>query len=451
MASRRTRWVVVVVPALVVGAIELLSDTILDPYIPFPWDTIGVMLVVAGFSAGFTRWAFGRQDQLTMTLEARNAEVEARAASASALHDVSLAIASAADIDATLQTTVDSARSLLHAELALLVLTGTDGRPGLRAASGPAAAFDVSGAQDGDEVQRFLRDEASSILAAPLRRGGATIGSLAVVGRTRSGPEVRDLETLSSLANQAAVAIENDRLATELRRTAVQHERERIATEIHDGLAQVLGYVNTKSQAVEGLLEAGRLAEARLQMAELSAAARSIYVDVREAIVGLSVAPPDDVELSTRVRTYAARYAEAAKLAVIVEIGHAEAVDRLPSPEREAVFGIVREALTNVRKHAAAQRVTVDIDVRDRELLVEVVDDGRGFDPDRLDTGSGDWPHYGMTTMRRRAAAIGGRISWVSEPGAGCRVELAVPLGRIDDGDVGSMTTAAAPETGPEP
>jgi two-component system nitrate/nitrite sensor histidine kinase NarX len=435
MPFRRSRWVVIIVPALVVGTIELLSDTILDTYIPFPWDTIMVMLVVAGFSAGFARWAFGRQDQLTATLEARNAEVEARAASASALHAVSLAIASTADIDTTLRTTVDSARSLLRADLALLILTGTDGRPGLRATSGPAAAFDRSGGHDGGDVSRFLRDGSSSILAAPLRRGGATIGSLAVVGRAGSGPEVRDLETLSSLANQAAVAIENDRLGAELRRTAVQHERERIATEIHDGLAQVLGYVNTKSQAVEGLLGAGRIDEARFQMSELSAAARSIYVDVREAIVGLSAGPDDDLDLSTQVRTYAARYAEAAKLAVTVEIGRPETVDGLPAPVRAAVFGIIREALTNVRKHAGARRVTVEMGTREGDLLVAVIDDGRGFDPDRLDSGSGDWPHYGMTTMSRRAAETGGRITWTSEPGAGCRVELAVPLDRPDDAE----------------
>ena len=92
---------------------------------------------------------------------------------------------------------------------------------------------------------------------------------------------------LSSLANQAAIAIENARLQARLRELAVVAERERIAREMHDGLAQVLGYVNTKSQAIEELLVAGRTDEARDQLAELAAAARSIYVDVREAILGL--------------------------------------------------------------------------------------------------------------------------------------------------------------------
>jgi signal transduction histidine kinase len=428
MVPRRLRWTFVAVPALAVGGIELLSDTVLDPYLPFPWDTVLVTLVVAVMAAILARRAFSLMDQLTTSLEARNAEVEARASTASAVHAVSLAIASLSDLDAILQTTVDSARSLLRADLALLVLAGPDGETRLRSTSGPAEAFDATGSRDGSEVGRFLHARtAVPILAAPLRRGAATMGSLAVVGPSGPGPEVRDLETLSSLANQAALAIENDRLATELRLNAVQRERERIAGEIHDGLAQVLGYVNTKSQAVEGLLEAGRIDEARLQMAELAAAARSIYVDVREAIAGLAEAPDDDLALETQVRDYAARYADSAKIAVAVDVS-GSGLDGLPTMARDEIFAIVREALTNVRKHARAGRATVTLEGRPGSVVVAIVDDGRGFDPSRVGDEAGDWPHYGMTTMRRRAAAIGGRIVWASAPGAGCRVELTMPL-----------------------
>jgi signal transduction histidine kinase len=424
----RWRWTFVIVPALVVGTIELLSDTILDPYLPFPWDTIVVTLVVAVIAGTLAALAFRRIDALTTSLEARNAEVEARAATASALHAVTLAIASLSDLDAILQTTVDSARSLLHADLSLLTLTGPDGRAHLRASSGPTGAFDRSGEQDGDEIRSFLsghRD--SAILAAPLRRGGTTIGSLAVVAPRDPGPAVPDIETLSSLANQAALAIENDRLATQLRSAAIRRERERIAGEIHDGLAQVLGYVNTKSQAVEGLLEAGRLEEARVQMAELAAAARSVYVDAREAIAGLAEAKDDDLDLETQVREYVARYAESAKIAATVERVGAE-LPPVPPMARAEVFAIVREALTNVRKHAAARRVGVTLERQASAIGIAIVDDGRGFDPDDVDEASGDWPHFGMTAMRRRAATIGARIDWTSAPGAGCRVDLVMPV-----------------------
>jgi signal transduction histidine kinase len=437
VVPRRLRWAFVVVPALIVGAIELLSDTVLDPYLPFPWDTILVTIVVAISVAILARWAFGRIDQLAVSLEARNAEVEARAATASALHAVTLAIASLSDLDAILQTTVDSARSLLHADLSLLTLSGPDGATRLRAASGPSDAFDPAGEQDGDEVRRFLRDRAAPILAAPLRLGGTTIGNLGVVGPRDPGPAVHDLETLSSLANQAALAIENDRLAAELRRAAIQHERERIAGEIHDGLAQVLGYVNTKSQAVEGLLEAGRLEDARLQMTELAAASRSVYVDVREAIAGLAEPPQDDLDLEAQIRDYAARFAESAKVTVAVDRQGPE-LPPLSSVARAEIFAIFREALTNVRKHAAARRVTVRLERQPSSFVMQIADDGRGFERHGAERSTGDWPHFGMAAMQRRAVAIGASIHWTSSPGAGCIVGFELPLGtRAPDASAG--------------
>ena len=429
MIPRSVRWLAVILPALLVGVLELLSDTALDPYLPFPWDTIVVTMVVAVLAAVFARWTFKRMDRLTASLEARNAEVEARAASANALHAVSQAIASLADLEDILRATVDSARGLLSADLALLVLIGADGEPTLRSTSGPESSFDAAGGEDGDEVMRFLRlPPGTAMLAAPLRRGGTTIGTLAVAGRMTPSHDVGDLETLSSLANSAAIAIENDRLAAELRALAIRHERERIAREIHDGLAQVLGYVNTKSQAVERLLEARRLDEAQGQMAELSAAARSIYVDVREAIAELTESTGGDVGLDELVRDYTARFAEASKLAVVVDVAPGADAVSIEPETRDETFGIIREALTNVRKHAAAHRVTVTLAMDGDHLRVRVADDGRGFDPSQVEDVAPDWPHYGLTTMRRRAATIGATITWTSAPGSGTTVELRVPL-----------------------
>ena len=99
---------------------------------------------------------------------------------------------------------------------------------------------------------------------------------------------VAAVETLASLASQAAIAIENDRLQRQLRELAVRGERERIAREMHDGLAQVLAYVNTKSQAVEELLAAGRVdGGARPAGGARRPRRAPSYVDVREAILGL--------------------------------------------------------------------------------------------------------------------------------------------------------------------
>ncbi len=231
---------------------------------------------------------------------------------------------------------------------------------------------------------------------------------------------------MSSLANQAAIAIENAQLQARLRELAVVAERERIAREMHDGLAQVLGYVNTKSQAVDQYLATSRIAEARAQLAELSAAARSVYVDVREAILGLRSPIAPGAGLVGAVEEYAQRFAEASKLAVVVT-ATPEARAAPIAPETEAqVFRIVQESLTNVRKHAEAHRASLDLAIEGDALLIRVSDDGRGFPA--AGSSPADWPHYGLAAMRERAAAVGATVEWSSPPHAGATVTVAVPV-----------------------
>jgi signal transduction histidine kinase len=429
MMFTRLRWVTIIVPALFVIGVEALSDTYLDEALPFPVDAIIVAVAVIAAATIMSTLAFRQIDRLGRELTARNAELEARNAAARALHAMSMSIAALADLDKILSATTRNAQTLLSADVGLLVRGVGQEDEHLAATSGPAEAFDPTGAQPGDDARRFLRAPHSTYLAAPLQRGGETVGVLAVASHASRSHGVDDLATLSSLATQAAIAIENDRLQGELRTLAVSAERERIAREMHDGLAQVLGYVNTKSQAVEALLADGRNVEAQAQMGELATAARSMYVDVREAILGLSTplsVGPAGSGLATAIDAYAHRFSDASKIAVHVETSTDGRVEE-PSAEVVAnVLRIVQEALTNVRKHAAAQRVVIRLDRRADGLEVVVEDDGRGFDPD-APAGPSDWPHFGQQTIRQRAAAIGGTATWDSTPGAGTRLRVVVP------------------------
>ncbi len=377
----RLRWLTILVPALVVGAIELVSDTVVDEFLPFPWDAIFVVVVVLAFLAAFLTVAFRRIDSLTGALAARNEELERRNTTARALHRVSVALTALADLDDVLRAVVDEARALLGADVGLLLLADGAGDLVFRTGSGPGAAIHPAGDAPGRDASRFIDPAYASVqLAAPLQRGGQTIGLLVVASREQRGYDVDDVETLASLANQAAIALENARLQVRLRELAVVAERERIAREMHDGLAQVLGYVNTKSQAVESLLETGRTADARTQLAELAAAARSIYVDIREAILGLRSPIMPEVGLVGAIEAYAGRFAEASKLAVAVTAtDEARALD-LPPDIQAQVFRIVQESLTNVRKHAGAGRAEVALAMVEGTLLVTVADDGRGFE-----------------------------------------------------------------------
>ena len=423
----RRRWLAVLVPVVLIGLIEVASDSVLDPHLPFPRDTAFVMFVVVVLAVIYGSWVFRELDRLTGTLRQQNAELATRHAEVSALHRVSVAITALRDIDAVLRAVVDNARLLLGADVALLVLPGPDGEARLAASSGPRGSIDVSGGQPGEDFRRFVRpDHLVANLAAPLRYADRTIGTLAVAADTGRRYGVDDVEMLSSLASQAAIALENDRLQRELREMAVRGERERIAREMHDGLAQVLGYVNTKSQAAAELLAVGRVDAARVQLSELAVAARSVYVDVREAILGLSSPIPPDRGLVGALEEYATRFAEASKLVTLVEAPDSVRSLVLAPDVQAQLFRIVQEALTNVRKHAAAQRVVVSFAMEEDSLVVQVEDDGRGMGGGA--TPAEDWPHYGMRTMQERAATVGADLRIEAVEPQGTRVVVRVPV-----------------------
>jgi signal transduction histidine kinase len=240
---------------------------------------------------------------------------------------------------------------------------------------------------------------------------------------------VSEVETLSALATQVGLALEAARLQDDLQVVAIQGERERIAREMHDGLAQVLAYVNTKSQAIEELLADGRVTDARRQLAELAAAARSVYVDVREAILSLSTPVPLDRGVAAALEEYAAVFAESSKLAVPFRASPEAANARLSAAAQAEVFSIAREALTNVRKHARANRVSLNLVLDGQDLVLRIEDDGVGFEAELLAVGPERWPHFGLAGMRERAESVGGSIVWRSQPGRGAQIELHVPVG----------------------
>ena len=435
---RRRRWFVVVAAVLLVGTVEALSDTAFDAFLPFPYHTLpvlGVVSVVVGMGAWY---AFRRIDRLTNDLQERNAALESRNAVLRAVYDVSLAVSGQADPDQTIASIVQHARSLLRVDAALLALDGPAGELRLRATSAAPgvlvgdqpAGVDVTERSE-DDLDCYLQSGYQIRLSAPVGYGEKRVGMIGLATATgaRRRFDVSEVETLSALATQVGLALEAARLQSELQILAIQRERERIAREMHDGLAQVLAYVNTKSQAIEELLADGRVAEARRQLAELAAAARSVYVDVREAILSLSNPVPPDRGVAAALEEYAALFAESSKLAVPFHASPDVASAALSAAAQAEVFSIAREALTNVRKHARANRVSLNLALEGQELVLRIEDDGVGFEAELLAVGPERWPHFGLAGMRERAESVGGSIVWRSQPGHGAEIELHVPVG----------------------
>jgi len=369
-----------------------------------------------------------------------------------------------------LEAVVTHARELLGADVAVLLLEDPQGQLQLRAASGAEEDFrptalppeaDRDGGPDprdqragdtlsgdgADAMLRFVVPAAATVrLSAPLQRGGQTIGQLAIGVSSPRGFDTEEVETLASLANQATIALEHARLEARLRELAVIEERERIARELHDGIAQVLGYVNTKTQAVDGYLSLGRVDDARSQLAEMAAAARAEYLDVREAILGLRSPIEPGQGLGPAIEAHARRVAQASQFRLTVAIEPAARELRLGPDVEAQLYRIVQEALTNVRKHAGADRVRVSMRVVDECLELVVEDDGRGL---AAATPTSDMPHYGLRSMRERAASVGATLDVDERSGGGVRVEVRL---EVSDHDAAVPTSdngthMAAPRT----
>ena len=185
---RSLRWLSIVVPVVTVAIIELVSDSLLDSLLPFPLDTVVVVVLVAVLAWGFSRIAFRRIDLLSAELRSRNADLERRAASARALHRVSVAIAALADLDEILRAIVEQAREHLDVDVAILLAYGPDGEAYIAAGSGPVDGIDRAGGFPGADIARFVRPDLATVrLEAPLQRAGETIGLLMVGSRLARG------------------------------------------------------------------------------------------------------------------------------------------------------------------------------------------------------------------------------------------------------------------------
>ena len=228
------------------------------------------------------------------------------------------------------------------------------------------------------------------------------------------------------MADELDHHIKKQEKRTELRQQAIVEERERIARELHDGLAQLLGYVNTKAMAVRLMLMNHQTEAADRNLLQLEEAARGLFIDVREAILGLKMAGEDTSGLVGKFQDFAHEFSRLSDLPV--ELAIDEDIDSLDlSAEAELqLLRIVRESLNNIRKHALATSARIRLCVSDGALLLMISDNGKGFDADGVRNGNSR--HFGLSAMSERAEAIGADFLLDSKPSAGTRITVRLPL-----------------------
>jgi signal transduction histidine kinase len=267
-----------------------------------------------------------------------------------------------------------------------------------------------------------------SLLAVPVVAHGNMLGNLYLAEKLDELEfDIDDEETLGRFATVAALAIENARLHRSVQALAVTEERERIAREMHDSLAQVLGYVNTKAQATASLLESGQTDRAIAQLGQLAEAARASYADVREGILGLRTSLGEGHSFVESLERYLEQWqAQSGVTARLETVPDAEFSPRLSPIAEVQLLRIIQEALSNVRKHAEATRALVHLEIQDRSLKATIEDDGIGFDPESL--GRASLPRFGLSTMRERAEAVRGALTITPVAPRGTRVAVSIPI-----------------------
>src|SRR3954453_22034615 len=255
-----------------------------------------------------------------------------------------------------------------------------------------------------------------SLLGAPVRALGRVFGNIYLTD-TQNGDEFTedDEAALVVLATQAGVAIEDAQ--RQLRRLEVLDERERIATELHDGVVQSLFAVGMALQGAEALADSPAIAT-RLENAVEDI--DRVIRDIRNYIFGLRPGILADRHLDEAIRELAAETSERTGILAVVDVDPTIAAE-LASRAGD-VIQLVREALSNVGKHAEAASVGVRLRrAADGGAELEIDDDGHGFDVEAPPDG------MGLANLEHRVEAMGGTLTIVSDPSTGTTVTARWP------------------------
>ncbi len=392
-----------------------------------------------------------RQDLQTWaeTLEQRVAQ---RTHELETLNQVAREITSRLDTTQVLQTITTRARELLGAETATLCLLNEQGdQLNMQIHSGPAEVLTGKRtAKLDDNLRTVVQSERALLctqancrwqcgilqsdfhhehLAVPLQVEGRPLGALCVgVRQEQAFPSDAD-ELLTRLANSAAVALQNAQLYTQAEHIAALEERQRIAADMHDGLGQVLSSLGLLVDQAQDALAYEPLERFQQRLERIRQVTTEAIRTTRQAIDVLLQAPSQPASLQTRLDKML--QALQTDVGVVLAFHDHNPPVFLPETQWEQVKHIVGEAVWNACRHGHARHIQVELTLQEDALLLKVIDDGCGFNPQKIP--QDDRKHFGLQLMQMRANYLQGNLRVISTPEQGTCVALSIP--RVAQGE----------------
>lgn len=270
----------------------------------------------------------------------------------------------------------------------------------------------------------FSHDKMEAVAVVSFALDHRPIGGIWIARKEAKAYSDVDLIWLEYMADQVVIALQHGLMTSQLQSLSITEERSRIAREMHDGLAQVLGYLNLQVQTLGALLKQDRRADLETELGQMRQAISVANADVRENILSLRTTLASEKGLASAIDEYLQEFG--IQTGIETEfINKIEGNLNLASVAEVQLVCILQEALANVRKHAQATHVKVLIDYKNEQqtdyIHMSVLDDGIGF------AAQGSKRSFGLETMRERASSVQGCVTVHSFPGAGTRVECALP------------------------
>jgi PAS domain S-box-containing protein len=256
--------------------------------------------------------------------------------------------------------------------------------------------------------------DAGSWVGAPLLVGAEPIGVLAVTADRSDAYGPDDVRNLRAFADQAAVAVLNARLHEQAQEAAVAHERARLARELHDAVTQTLFSASIMAEALPQQWQVDP-AGAMITLDKLRQMTRGALAEMRALLWELRSGEIEATPLSALLRQLGDALTGNTLVPVLVKCTPPDLL--LPGDIQLVFYRVAQEALNNVAKHATATSVEIVASADGGRHMLDITDDGCGFDPEVLGRG-----HLGLAIMQERVDAIDGELEIVSKPGHGTRI-----------------------------